>query len=285
MSGISVAVGDPDPYGSHVVGIALCQFSGIGSDFQMELSGGGKRSGTYDFSVLYGIQSPYGGVSAPVADIFAVELNCVGVGQLVSQHDPCELKLVFERHVVDAAYGRGYEAVVEKFLQFAGISVLRSQQISNRIVDKYGTVTERLEIGVAEFPDEGAVFVQSDSVCVGERVDSAQHSSRIVADIHGGPYFQNRRVVLLHGVYGSGKFMVSERIRNSVIAHPVAGAEILVGWVVEHAPFETPRVLTGCHGCVHDAGVPESMFLPVFHFIEGLGREHVAVGLRYEQTL
>ena len=70
-----------------------------------------------------------------------------------------------------------------------------------------------------------------------------------------------------------------------MVAGPVAGAEVLVGGVVEHTPADASNMLTISNSIVLNPAVPQGMLLPLHPGVEGLGGEHMAVLLRDQHTL
>ena len=70
-----------------------------------------------------------------------------------------------------------------------------------------------------------------------------------------------------------------------MVAHPVAGTEVLVGGIVEHAPAEAAGVLPAALSRREHPGVAQGLFLPLLPGVEAFGGEHVAVVLRDQQGL
>ena len=162
---------------------------------------------------------------------------------------------------------------------------LRFQQLADGIVHHKGRVGQRRPLAAAQGGDEHIVFVKLYLLGIAENIGCAQLPGGVISDVHGGADCQHRVSIALTGIDRSRQLRVAEAVQNAVVADAVAGAEVLVGLVVEHTPAKAPGVLLAGIGGVLHPDVPQGVLLPVRAIVKGLGGVHVAVALRDEQRL
>ena len=129
------------------------------------------------------------------------------------------------------------------------------------------------------------VFIQIHAIRVGENVNIPDVAAGIVADVHGVSDLKHGAFVALACVKGGGELRVAEGVEHAVIANLVAGAEVLVRRIVEHAPAEAAGVFSVGHGGVQNSRVAQGMLLTLAPGVKALGGEHMPAVLGDEQRL
>ena len=157
--------------------------------------------------------------------------------------------------------------------------LLRFQQLANGIVHHKGRVGQRRPLALAQGGDEHIVFIKLYLLGIAENVGCAQLPGGVIADVHGGADRQHRVSVTLTGIDCCRQFGVAEAVQHAVVADAVAGAEILMGLVVEHTPAEASGVFSAGIGGILHPDMPQGVFLSMGTIVKGFCGVHVAVAL------
>ena len=174
---------------------------------------------------------------------------------------------------------------MQQLFLFSGDAFLADQKLPDEIVNLYRRMSESFPRLRLEDFDELVVFIQRDAFGVRERPDLAELARRIVADAHRRAELQHRLFIALACVCVCGELRIAERVHHAVIAHAVAGAEVLVRGIIEHAPAETARMLPRRYRRIERSCMAQGMRLPLAPRIEGLGRKHVPRMLGNQERL
>ena len=283
--GVVVAVQHAYAHGGHVVGIALAQRGLARAYFQMQFPARAVGAAGDDLAVFLCVEAPDRGLAAPVADVLSVKLHRGGKIHMIAREGKEELGLPVERQIGRSVLAGGLQAFAQEHGLLVVKALLALKELADQVVHGDRPVPERLPAVGTEGGDIGAVFVQRHLVGICEEVGVADLAAGVIADVHRGAELQHGEGLALAGVGRGGELRVAEEVQHAVVADAVAGAEVLVRGVVEHAPAEAAGVLVVGQGCVLHAGVAQRVLLALFPGIEGLGREHMAVAFGDQEAL
>ena len=251
----------------------------------MELGAGTAGTRCHHLTVLHGIQTPAGSFSAPIADILTVEVVGIIVFHAVFDHGIAQFCRFCGRKVCKSLLLDRQQAFAQQFSLLVFITLTGFQQIAHNVIQQHRAVGQAFPAAVTQSCDKVVILEQQYIVRIGKDPHAADLAVRIVTDVHGGSNFQHGFGIRLACVGIGRQLGIPEGIHNTVVADPVAGAEVLVGGIVEHTPAEAARMLTVCRRIILDTGMAQGVFLPSFPGIEGLGGEHMAVVFGDQQSL
>ena len=251
----------------------------------MELGRGRPGDGFDALAPDHGLQPPAGALPSPVADILAVEGHRVLIANPVAEHAPGEFHAVAKGQIAQAVFGSGHQALANQLRLVVLKALLAFQENADGVVHHKGRMGQGAFRGVVQLGDKAVILIKRHLVGVGEHRHIADFPAGVVADVHAGGNLQHRFLLSLAGIGEGRQLGIPKGIHNAVIAHPVAGAEILVGGIVEHAPAEAARMLPAGIGGVQHPHMPQGMLLALGPGVIGFGGEHVAVVLGDQKGL
>ena len=133
--------------------------------------------------------------------------------------------------------------------------------------------------------DKSIISIHSHAVGIREYPNIALNRGRMLTDAHGGAYLKHGFAIALRFVNGRRHLMITEHIRNAVIADPIAASEILMGVIIRKAPSKATANI-GVSGYVVDySRVTEGVLKSVPLVIEAFGWEHMPVIFGYQIRL
>ena len=179
----------------------------------------------------------------------------------------------------------GHQAAAQQFRFLFREALLGFQQLPDGVINQNGIMVQPFQLPLLKAGHKDVVFIQPHLVGIGEGVDLSQLPGGVIPNVHGAAQRQHRGFLPLAGIDRRRQLGIAEAVHHPVVAHPVAGTEILVGGIVEHAPAEAAGVLPASLGRREHPGVAQGLFLPLLPGVEALGGEHVAVVLRDQQGL
>ena len=130
--------------------------------------------------------------------------------------------------------------------------------------------------------DKSIVSIHPHAVGISEYPNLALDRGRMLTDAHGGAYLEHGFAIALRFVNGGCHLMITEHIRNAVIADSVTASKILMGVIVRKAPGKATANIGVCGYVVDYSRVTEGMLESMPLVIEALGWEHMPVIFGYQ---
>ena len=158
-------------------------------------------------------------------------------------------------------------------------ALLAFQQRTDGIIHNEGRMGQRGFLHPVQLGHEDIVFIEGHLLCIGEDQRTADLTAGVIADVHGGCNLQHSLPFPLAGVGCGSNLRIPESIHDAVVADPIAGAEVLMGLVIEHTPAEAARVLPAGVGRVQHPQMPHGLLLPLLPGVKGFGGEHMTIVL------
>ena len=251
----------------------------------MQLCAGAQGDGGSHLPALQCVQPPHGGLPSPVAHVLSVELLRIGKGQAVFCHGDTHPGEIRRGQMGKAVLAHCQQAGTQKVGLLFVKALLGLQKLADDVVQNHRRMGQSGVVPGAEGRDIIPVLVQPDGVGIGQHRRIPDLSAGIVADVHGRTGRQHRRPLSLTGVQRRRGLGIAEGVHDAMVAYPVAGAEILVSGVVEHAPAEAAHMAAVGRGVALHLRVAQRLRLPVAPGVIGLGRVHVTGMLGDQQRL
>ena len=163
------------------------------------------------------------------------------------------------------------------------ITLLTDQQIANGIRQNHGAMGQALPVAFFQHGNESIILIKPHFIGIGKHLNLSNIAGGIVSDVHGGSHRQHRDFLLLAGIECRRQLRIPECIHHTVIAYPVTGTKILMGWIVKHTPAETACMASISRRRILNPGMAHGMLLPSLPGIEGFRGEHMTIVLRNQQ--
>ena len=122
------------------------------------------------------------------------------------------------------------------------------------------------------------ILIKLHTVCIRHGIDIADQTRRILPDVHRRCDLQDI-LFPLTCIKRCCQLRITEQIKHTMIADPVAASKILVGVIIKHAPAKPPGNLLFSIIGIHDICMAQQMLYPVLFTVKGLCRKHMPVVL------
>ena len=122
-------------------------------------------------AVALRVKAPACGLSAPVADVLAIQVRNLLHGKAVTHDAVAHTEL----HGGGDVGRPGLLELIQELPYYLGFlrreALLGAEQVSDQVVDQNGTVFQPVPSFGAERGDKVVIFIEVDLVCIGEGVD------------------------------------------------------------------------------------------------------------------